>query len=114
MTDFGYIGEKKEGTDIIYRYNKFNEKEEDITDSILIKDSRYNDPAEQNRKVYIYVDILKSSKFKLKNDNSIFEEVRNKIESLQKDSKNLHTKINTNKDNISSIKSKQLSNSNNI
>ncbi len=37
MINFGYIGKKIERENIIFRYNKFDEKGKDITDSILIK-----------------------------------------------------------------------------
>lgn len=107
MTDFGYIEKKIGSTDIIDRYYKYDENNKDITDSILIKDSRYNDLAEENRKVFIFIDILKSPQFKLLNDNSIFEEVRKKIESLEKKYDELDNEINLNKDNISSIETKQ-------
>ena len=43
MIDFGYIGEMEEDHPIIYRYNKLDEKGIDVTDTILIEDSRYND-----------------------------------------------------------------------
>ena len=109
MTDFGYIGRKEDGWETIYRYNKYDGKGNDITDTILIKDSRYNDPAEDNRKVYIFIDILKSPRFKLLNDNSIFEEVREDIESLKNEYDNLNNENNSNQKNINSIKTKQNS-----
>ena len=93
MGEFGYMGGqqyiKEKSWNIIEHYEK--------PETTQIKDTIYNSEYTQKRQIYIWIDILKSSKFKLLNDNANIVEIKDNITSLKTKTEDLDKKILDNK-----------------